>query len=80
MGINWFLPYGPQSAMFSLEIRGWGFFLGIAFLFAAPLFKVGRLEVGIRCLSVLYGVLGIYTAVAFALGFRLERRASSPGV
>ncbi len=66
-GISWFLAYGLHSVMLSLEILGWGFFLGIACLFAAPIFSTGRLELTIRWLFVLYGVLGLVTAVAFAL-------------
>ncbi len=66
-GISWFLAYGPRSVMFSLEILGWGFFLGLACLFAAPIFSAGRLELAIRWLFVLYGVLGLVTAVAFVL-------------
>src|SRR5271157_146314 len=66
-GISWFLAYGLHSVMLSLEILGWGFFLGIACLFAAPIFSAGRLELAIRWLFVLYGVLGLVTAVAFAL-------------
>lgn len=66
-GISWFLAYGPRSVMFSLEILGWGFFLGIACLFAASVFSTGRLELAIRWLFVLYGVLGLVTALAFVL-------------
>lgn len=66
-GIGWFLPYGPHSAMFSLEILGWGFFLGIACLFAAPTFSGGKLEIAIRWLFLSYGVLGLVTAIAFVL-------------
>ena len=67
-GISWFLAYGPRSVMFSLEILGWGFFLGIACLFAGAVFTSGRLELAIRWLLVLYGVLGLVTALAFVLG------------
>lgn len=66
-GISWFLAYGPRSVMFSLEILGWGFFLGIACLFAAPIFSAGRLELTIRWLFVLYGILGLVTAAGFVL-------------
>ena len=38
-GVSWFLAYRPHSAMFALEILGWGLFLGIACLLAAPLFR-----------------------------------------
>lgn len=61
-GLDWFLPYGERSAMLGLEIAGWGWFLGLALLAAAPLFS-GRL----RALCVLYAVLGIVAAVAFLL-------------
>lgn len=61
-GIDWFLPYGERSVMLGLEIAGWGWFLGLALLAAAPLF-VGRL----RVLCVLYAVLGIVAAIAFLL-------------
>jgi len=61
-GLGWFLPYGEHSVMLGLEIAGWGWFLGLALLAAAPLFD-GRL----RLLCVLYAVLGIVAAVAFLL-------------
>lgn len=67
-GVSWFLAYGPHSAMLSLEILGWGMFLGIACLFAAPLFAGGKLERDIRLLFLLYGILGLLTAVGFVLG------------
>jgi len=37
-GITWFLAYSERSIMFALEILGWGWFLGLALLVAAPLF------------------------------------------
>ncbi len=61
-GLAWFLPYGERSAMLGLEIAGWGWFLGLAMLTAAPLFG-GWL----RLLCVLYGVLGILAAVGYLL-------------
>jgi hypothetical protein len=66
-GIGWFLAYGTHSAMLALEILGWGFFLGIACLCAAPLFSAGKIELSIRPLFVLYGVLGLITALGFVL-------------
>jgi hypothetical protein len=65
-GISWFLAYGSHSAMLALEILGWGLFLGIACLLAAPLFSCGKLGQAIRWLFALYGILGLLAAVGFA--------------
>jgi len=62
-GLDWFLPYGNHSVMFGLEIMGWGWFLGLAMLIAAPIFSGGR-----RWLMILYGVLGLISAIAFLAG------------
>jgi hypothetical protein len=62
-GIDWFLPYGNHSVMFGLEIMGWGWFLGLAMIFAAPLFSRGKLELWLRWLLVSYGVLGLISAL-----------------
>jgi hypothetical protein len=64
-GIEWFLPYGERSIMLGLEFLGWGWFLGLALIFAAPLFSKEKYQIWLRWLSVAYGVLGIISAVAF---------------
>jgi hypothetical protein len=66
-GADWFLPYAGHSAMFGLEILGWGWFLGIAMLAAAPVFSGDRLQSWLRWLMVAYGVLGLTSAIAFLL-------------
>lgn len=66
-GIEWFLAYGNTSIMFGFEILGWGWFLGLAMLFAAPLFSRGRTQLWLRWLCVSYGVLGMLSAIAFLL-------------
>lgn len=63
VGIEWFLPYGGHSVMFALEILGWGWFLGIASLFAAFLFSKGKLEHWLRWLFTAYGILGLLSAL-----------------
>ncbi len=63
--LHWFLPYGDHSFMLGLEIMGWGWFLGLAFLAAAPLFSSGRLNVWIKWLMILYGLLGIVSSAGF---------------
>jgi hypothetical protein len=65
VGLNWFLPYGDHSVMFGLEMMGWGWFLGLALLMAAPIFSDGKLQRWIKWMMVLYGVLGIISAIGF---------------
>ena len=60
-GIEWFLAYGDNSVMLGLEMMGWGWFLGLAMLAAAPLFSSPWL----RWLMVAYGVMGLICAAAF---------------
>jgi hypothetical protein len=64
-GLNWFLPYGDHSIMFGLEMMGWGWFLGLALLAAAPIFSKGKLQGWIKWLLVVYGVLGIISSAGF---------------
>jgi hypothetical protein len=64
-GLHWFLPYGDNSAMLGLEMLGWGWFLGLALIFAAPIFSRGKLQGWIKWLMVLYGVLGIISSAGF---------------
>ncbi len=67
-GLSWFLAYGDYSIFLGLEYLGWAWFLGLALLFAAPIFpKKGR-DGWIRWLMVLYGVLGLVSALGFLLG------------
>jgi hypothetical protein len=67
-GIEWFLPYGDHSVMFGLEMLGWGWFLGLAMLMAAPLFSGDRVQLWLRWLMVAYGVLGLMSAILYLMG------------
>ena len=67
-GLDWFLPYADHSVMFGLEMLGWGWFLGIAMLVAAPLFSEGKLKLWLRRLMITYGILGMGSAVAYLFG------------
>lgn len=67
-GLDWFLPYGDHSMMLGLEMMGWGWFLGLAFLFTVPLFS----DPWLRGLSSLYAVLGITSAIAYLLASPLS--------
>jgi hypothetical protein len=71
-GLNWFLPYGERSVMLGLEYLGWSWCLGLAFIFAAPLFSRGTLERWLRGLLLLYSVLALISAVGFLTGSLLS--------
>ncbi|WP_424358873.1 hypothetical protein [Methanocella sp. MCL-LM] len=71
-GIEWFLPYGSHSIMLGLEIMGWGWFLGLALLIAASIFSGGALQAWLRWSMVLYGVLGLISAIAFLMASPLS--------
>lgn len=65
VGLDWFLPYGDRSIMFGLEMLGWGWFLGLAMLMAAPLFSGSGVNLWLRRLMISYGVLGLASAIAY---------------
>jgi hypothetical protein len=71
-GVDWFLPYGDHSIMLGLEMMGWGWFLGLALLFAAPLFAHGKLDRWLCGLLLLYGVLGLISSIAYLLASPLS--------
>ena len=60
-----FLPYSTGSVMFALEMLGWGFFIGIAALFVAPLFHGDPLQTSIRWVAAAFGVLSLISVVGF---------------
>lgn len=64
-GIYRFLPYEPRSAMFVMEMIGWGVFLGLALLFLAFTVKNKGLGKSIRYTFLLYGFLGMTSAISF---------------
>jgi len=61
-----FLPYGPGSVMFALEILGWGFFSSLAAACVAPLFSSSRLDKTIRWLFILYAIFSFMSVIGFA--------------
>lgn len=61
-----FLPYSTGSAMFALEILGWGFFLSLGMLFLVPLFTGGRLQTMIRWLLILFAAFSLLSVAGFA--------------
>jgi len=61
----------PQSMMWVIEVLGY-FFMGLATLFAAPVFGSSRLERFVKWLFVANGVLGILTPIGYGLSLPLE--------
>lgn len=58
-GLNWFMPYGWPSIMAAMEVLAWGFFLGLAFLFLAPVFRRGKLELSIFWTLLISGLFSL---------------------
>lgn len=53
-----------HSMMWVIEVLGY-FFMGLATLFTAPIFGSGRIEVIVKWLFVVNGILGILTPVGY---------------
>lgn len=47
------------SLVYTLDILAWDFFFALSMLFAAPVFKVGRLERTVRVLMITSGILSL---------------------
>jgi len=59
-GLTWvplFLSWKWPSVAYTLDILAWDWFFALSMLFAAPIFKVGRLERTVRILMIVSGVL-----------------------
>ncbi len=61
-GLTWaplFLSFKWPSVAYTLDILAWDWFFALSMLFAAPVFKGGRLEIMVRLLMVVSGVLSL---------------------
>jgi hypothetical protein len=61
-GLTWFplfFSFKWPSVVYTLDILAWDFFFALSMLFAAPVFKVGRLETAVRILMIASGVLSL---------------------
>jgi len=59
-GLTWlplFLSFKWPSVAYSIDILAWDIFFPLSFLFAAPVFKGGRLEAAVRLLMNVSGIL-----------------------
>jgi hypothetical protein len=64
-GLERFMPYGPRSAMLSLELVGWGFFLGLGLLSAAFAFSREGVAGKVRWSFLCYAVVALASTIAF---------------
>jgi hypothetical protein len=61
-GLTWvplFLSFKWPSVAYTLDILAWDWFFALSMLFAAPVFKEGRLEKTVRLLMIVSGVLSL---------------------
>jgi len=72
-----FLPYKWPALAYSLDVLAWDWFFALAMLFAAPVFRNGRLENAVRALMVLSGVLSLVGLIGLPLA---GSRALSIGI
>ena len=61
----------PQSMMWVIEVLGY-FFMGLATLFAAPVFSLSKTARIIKWLFIVNGFLGILTPIGYGLNLPLE--------
>ena len=61
-GLTWaplFFSFKWPSVAYTLDILAWDWFFALSMLFAAPVFKTGRLEITVRILMIVSGVLSL---------------------
>jgi hypothetical protein len=69
--VSIFSMTNSQSMMWVIEVLGY-FFMGLATLFAAPVFGSRRIERLIKWLFIANGILGILTPIGYGLNLPLE--------
>jgi len=93
-GLEQVLQANPMSAMTGLNMLGWSLFLGLASLFAAPIFAGGRLEKAIKVALIINGLccllgglsylyefsLGVFLFITFGMGGAVTAAALLMGV
>jgi hypothetical protein len=62
VGFPWaslFLSFKWPSIVYTMDILAWDFFFALSMLFAAPVFKISRLEKTVRTLMIIDGLLSL---------------------
>jgi hypothetical protein len=57
--VSLLLSFKWPSVAYTLDILAWDWFFALSMLFAAPVFRVGRLEQTVRMLTIVSGVLSL---------------------
>ncbi|MDJ0595960.1 MAG: hypothetical protein QNJ72_39260 [Pleurocapsa sp. MO_226.B13] len=57
--VSWLFSFKWPSVAYALDILVWDWFFALSMFFAAPVFGVGRLEITVRNLMVVSGVLSL---------------------
>ena len=65
--LSLFLPYKWPSVAYALDILAWDWFFALSMLFAAPVFKEGRLEKTVRFFMIASGVLSLVGLIGVPL-------------
>ncbi len=66
-GASLLFSFNWPSAVYALDIFAWDWFFALSMLFAAPVFKGGRLETGVRVTMVICGILSLAGLIGVAL-------------
>jgi hypothetical protein len=67
-GISLFLSFKWPSIVYALDILAWDWFFALSMLFAAPIFRSGRLEMTVRSLMVICSLLSLAGLIGVPLG------------
>jgi len=62
------LSFKWPSLAYSLDILAWDWFFALSMLFAAPVFKDGKLEKAVRALMIISGLLSLAGLIGVPLG------------
>lgn len=62
-----FLPYKWPAVAYALDIFAWGWFFALSMLFAAPIFREGRLEKTVCILMIVSGSLSLVGLISLPL-------------
>jgi hypothetical protein len=65
--VSWLLSFKWPSVAYTLDILAWDWFFAFSMLFAAPVFRVGRLEQTVRMLMIVSGVLSLAGLIGVTL-------------
>lgn len=66
--VSLFFSFKWPSVAYTLDILAWDWFYALSMLFAAPVFKAGRLEQTVRILMLVSGVLSLAGLLGVPLG------------